>query len=1066
MLNGAAHRPSWASTLFALSILVSCALLYAQLAALYAPVTTTGLTTARLPAGFADTVLDIPAGIGFQRVIPRQGVLLLHGPWELLGQAGVSLCDQRASQAANATLLPLYVGWDWQRAQAAASANRTAEPPRPAHDGLKNLLLDDGPAGIDIPAFTVTTRPGGAPLRPYRDQEPLLVTVRDPRPVELLADTAASGAGPTLAFQRDLWMLWNANEPTNTATWDHAVRIRRLEQQHCPFGRLRISVYAATLDMALATEPRTALWYAGDGPARELRFKPGRYVASAAAPRREDAALFNQALSAGLLRPGSDGRIAVAPADLPLRYRYASEHPVLLTPPSTVQPDWLRGPWSDSVRALHRVLHFSAAGRYVRQQVEVFNSRQWLAAVRWRPVTPVAGAWRAEWGGAPVELTEDMPTLAGRLFAEIPRGWEPWQRVTHWPLFSGSASVRFRLTLQRPARRGERLEVLVAGAAPTVTGATVLAREPRCLKDWSCRDRDAVAHWLRLQWREGATYLTLDFQPLPATTFPDAYRYDFAHIQRSDQRLIWRDPSPASGALATPRASPAVVTLRDHAGQVLWENGQPTATAWTLGLAGLVGLDPAQQGAVADTLTRLGQQGMASADVRLTVDAKIQAAALGALRSRWPPSNARAARPREEQVASLVVLDADRGDILAVANRPEPPPDVRWSDLYDFAVTQPRRSPLRIWAWRHDGGGWHSAGSVFKLVDALLLEHEVRRRSALALLLNGVSEPEWAQLPLAQAYDFAADAACYPAHAEGCASWARLPGSRYDRPGRTVVHNVRNIGGAATLLEQMRRHNDERYGLAQALRDSLNTWFAWLVESTDATLLEDPTAPGLAGAQALTPAALHGARPLLDVAARLGFGAAQDLDGGLLPAGLVKPGDALHTTASILDPITNRAEIRLAALGFRMQVTPLQMASVAATIATGRRTPPRLLAELNGQWAPPPQGAALGIATDRIRRGMRLVVDAGTARTAFADSRFAWLRSHLYAKTGTADLDETGAVQNAWLVGWLEPGALHGEPRRLAFACRISHVGGTGGEECGPVVAAWLTAMAAAQRAP
>jgi len=97
---------------------------------------------------------------------------------------------------------------------------------------------------------------------------------------------------------------------------------------------------------------------------------------------------------------------------------------------------------------------------------------------------------------------------------------------------------------------------------------------------------------------------------------------------------------------------------------------------------------------------------------------------------------------------------------------------------------------------------------------------------------------------------------------------------------------------------------------------------------------------------------------------------------------------------------------------------------------------------------------------------MQLVVSAGTARAAFADPRFDALRPYLYLKTGTADLDETGAVQNAWLVGWLEPGALPGESRRLAFACLISHVAGTGGEECGPVTAAWLAGLAGIKGEP
>ena len=1070
-LNGAARRPILTPLLFALGIVLSVGLLHGRLAALYARPAAVPASLPRLPAEFPDPELIIPAGDDFQRLIPGQGLLLIQGPRRLLGQQEVSLCDQRASTSADATLLPLYVGWDWAQAREAAAANRAAQPPRPAHYGLKNPLLDDGPGGVDAPAFAVTVEPAGAQLRPYADEEPLLVTVRDRRPVLLLADTAASGPGPALEFRRDLWLLWNAGAPADAEHWDHAVRVRRLAERDCPFGRLRVSVYSTIAGNGTGSEaqPRTVLWYPGDGrPAREFRLAPGRYAAPAAPPpRREDAELFDRVLTAGLLRPGEDGRIAVAPADLPLRRLYASKHPELLAPRDG-EPDWLSGVWDEEIRTLHRALHFGAAGRYVRQQVEVFNSRQLLAAVRWRPESTVPGEWRADWGSAPLMLTAAMPPLAGRLFAEIPRGWEPWRRVARWPALAGRPPVRFHLTLERPTRRGARLEILAVGAAPVVTGATVLARQPRCLQVGPCGERDAAAHWLRLELGEGATGLELEVQPLPATVFPDAYRHDFAHIQRAGERLVWRDP-PATSSTAPIRPPQAEVTLRDRAGTVLLERGEPTGAAWALGLAALVGLDPAHEGAMGHTLARLSEHGITAVDARLTVDANLQAAVRQALRERLPAVSAAfgTADPyRTARVASLLVLDADRGDILAVANDPEPPQGVTWADLYSFTVGQPRRSPLQIWAWQHDGGRFHPAGSAFKLVDALLLEREAVQRPELAAVLAGLGKAEWAQLPLAQTYDFGADAACYPARAAGCAPWARRPGIRYDWPAPTAVHNFRSTAGVQTPLERMQRHGDPRYGLAQALRDSLNTWFAWLVETTDATLLDDPAAPGLAGVRALTPDALRGVRPLLDVAAGLDFGAARDLDGGLLPAGVIESGDALRTTASALDPITSRTEVRLAALGFRMQVTPLQLSEVAAAIATGHRVAPCLLAELNGRPAGDLEGAALGIPTDRIRQGMQLVAKTGTARAAFADSRFDALRPHLHVKTGTADLDETGAVQNAWLVGWLEPGALPGESRRLAFACLISHTTGTGGEECGPVVADWLAALVAAKHEP
>lgn len=92
-------------------------------------------------------------------------------------------------------------------------------------------------------------------------------------------------------------------------------------------------------------------------------------------PRREDADLFEQALTAGLLWSGADGRIGMAPVDLPLRQLYTRDHPDLLAPRGR-QPDGLNAAWDDRVRQLHRALYFSASGRYVRQQVEAFNTRQ------------------------------------------------------------------------------------------------------------------------------------------------------------------------------------------------------------------------------------------------------------------------------------------------------------------------------------------------------------------------------------------------------------------------------------------------------------------------------------------------------------------------------------------------------------------------------------------------------------------------------------------------------------------------------------------------------------------
>ncbi len=121
---------------------------------------------------------------------------------------------------------------------------------------------------------------------------------------------------------------------------------------------------------------RLAVLYAPASPAAPPEIADKTIPTEKTVRRREDAELFDQALSAGLLRPDSTGRIAVAPADLPVRQRWASDHPDLLAPQGDDEPDWLDGAWDDEVSRLHRALHFSASGRYVRQQIEAVNARR------------------------------------------------------------------------------------------------------------------------------------------------------------------------------------------------------------------------------------------------------------------------------------------------------------------------------------------------------------------------------------------------------------------------------------------------------------------------------------------------------------------------------------------------------------------------------------------------------------------------------------------------------------------------------------------------------------------
>ena len=259
-LNCAASRRLLPSVLFALGVALGVGALWAQLAVIYTRPTPLPAAPARLPAGLPEEAVTIPAGPGFHLIIPRHGLLLVRGPGQPIGQQDLALCDQSVDSAAGPIMAPLYVGWDWSRLREVAAANRAAHPSQPMDGGLKNPLLDDGPDGVDVPAFVVTTEPAGMPPRSYADAGSLRVTLHDQRPVLLLADTAETGAGPALAFQRDLWLLWNVG-PVVAGRWDRALRVRWLEDHACSLGRLRIEVYGPPLEkLGMAdAEPRTVL---------------------------------------------------------------------------------------------------------------------------------------------------------------------------------------------------------------------------------------------------------------------------------------------------------------------------------------------------------------------------------------------------------------------------------------------------------------------------------------------------------------------------------------------------------------------------------------------------------------------------------------------------------------------------------------------------------------------------------------------------------------------------------------------------------------------------------------
>jgi len=818
-----------------------------------------------------------------------------------------------------------------------------------------------------------------------------------------MANRGASGAG---TFRQSGWLTWN----------DGALRLTRRATAACPqAGELLVQRYSAGEATGALVQA-----FGAQGVSPALRLAPGAHPVPAAPPRGlEDALLFQQLQAHGLVRLGRGGLAELAPRDLAgWQGMEAADRAPL--------PGWEHLRLDEASRKLLGRLYYRADGAFVREQVRIYNSERRLLAWRVRPGLDASP--QASVGGVPVALDQGLPVAAMRLFARLPEGWAPWQRVSNWD--NGGTAPTAQLTLAANAP----VELLLAGRVRKVEGATM--RVNTACEGRSCPDPDAVQR-VQLSPLPGATRITLEVEALDLSSLAGGADAAYRHLRRDGGKLAWQALPAETGPQ---RAALAEVRLRDRDGNNLWSDGSASPEARAAGLGPLLGVHRDHAASVAGMLARVpGSAHAASMSIDLRLQAAAQAAldCIGMKGGSWDGKACHGAKAAPEgREAGLVLLDAGNGDVLAAANAGMGTADpARWQEVRDFDRADPARSPLRLPAFQHDGGAHRAPGSTFKVISSLGLEQAARRDPRLDRLLDG--------MPLA-AIDKVAHDGGYAFHI-GAPSYPEAGGAR--------ITNFREQLAGARAVEG-------RFGLAQALTHSVNTWFAWSAELGDRSL-GGAAQGGVPGVRALEPGALDALRPIDGMARRLGFGAPLRLDGGLLPADFRWGAwDALAGSAAQIDPILTRHEVRQMAIGLRMQATPLQMALVAAAVGQGRMVTPRLLLELDGRAASKTAGAELGVRLDRIRAGMKGVIEGGTAAGAFRGKEFDGLRRGMFGKTGTAPVGADGQG-TVWFMGWLEPGTLPGQTRRLAFAAFVSHSDLTGGAHAAPVVAALLRTMAA-----
>ena len=1006
------RRVPWALLAAAACVLLGAALLGANALRLGPAATAADAGALRAAAPLQPVVpgarFEVPEAPGVTMLAQPGGALVVACRMRPEIPVRVDLCRHPAGP--DGRMVPLLLG------QHFAGAGRT---PRGA------LLVTEGsPLTAAMPRLRITGQ-AGLPLQLAWSGAPA-------RWLGNGGEGIVHGAAGTVALRDEGWLAWEGG----------ALHLVRRPAAACPrAGELVARLYAP--DAAQRGRARVTA-FAAHGASATAWLWPGNHAVEPAPARAlEDETLFAALQGRGMVRLAEDGAILLAPRDLPAwRAAPARQRAADLGAWDHVRID-------DAATVLLRRLYRQADGSYVRQQVALYNSERTLLA--WRVRTGDASRWRAE-GPA----TEAMAPQAARLFATLPQGWQPWTRLAS---FSRAGRVaRLSLDLPRPATGAESLVLLVAGRAVRVDGAAVQARA--ACDGRACTAPDDVQE-LHLRAQPGARRIVLALAPLDARNLERPGDLRYRHLRVVANRIVWQplaDPAyraapdasgnpgtdpgmnpatnPATNPGQNPGAGPAL--LADRNGTPLWTGEASTGAAARAGLAPLLGIGPEHGAGIAGMLARAGLEGSRA---RLSLDLPLQALAQRVLdcvaqqRGRWSGAGcegATAAPPRRK--AGLIVLDAENGDILAAAGTGQPPVDAgNWLEARALDRANPAGSPLRLPALQHDGGAHHSPGSTFKIVSALGLELAARQDRQLESLLGGPPLPAINALARERGFDFATGAATYPAGARGA-----------------FVTNYREQG-----IDH--RAHGGRLGLAEALAYSLNTWFAWTGELSDQTLA-GRAGGGAPDVQPLEAGALDGARPIVAAARRLGFTRPLRLDGGLLPADFRwNDYDALQATPARIDPVHTRHELRQMSIGLRMQATPLQMALAAGAIGQGATVAPRLLLELDGRAAVPAAPQRLDVRLDRIRAGMKGVVDAGTAAGAFRRLPRT-VRAGLFGKTGTAPTGEGSAT--VWFTGWLEPGSLPGQRHRLAFAVHASHSGGTGGDHAAPAVAALLDALA------
>lgn len=447
--------------------------------------------------------------------------------------------------------------------------------------------------------------------------------------------------------------------------------------------------------------------------------------------------------------------------------------------------------------------------------------------------------------------------------------------------------------------------------------------------------------------------------------------------------------------------------------------GEASALSEKLGLLPLVGQDKNDRYTLSGLLNQSNLPANSHTDFYLTINSQLQKAAQDTL------SKHVKRQKHAEAAGALVVLNPQNGAILAAANV-SPRPLIRGVHHWDrmaYAAAYPQQDPSQFRPWQGDTG-FNAPGSSFKVVTALAslqaIQEGTPNNQQIESMLKGVSR---AQFKAVTGLSPDSTNFSHPKLSQPIANYHSIPISQSFKP-------------------------QDQVGLTEALRDSVNNWFIQL-----SFLSDEKTLPDGNNTQLSQMAHQLGFEPYFSLVP-------ESLKLQRIPARHGGRGDVLNAFAGKLSVQNAQAQANQLAfnsIGQDMVVSPLQMAKVAATIATGQIKQPYLIAWRNTEDLRASSQTSVELDVPHLawlQTAMQAVVKSGTAQ-----GHFGKLTPYVYGKTGTAQAKPKGeALQDtAWFVGFYSK--TKPSEASLAFACQITRADGGGGKICAPVVAEFLQTL-------